>query len=143
MHPEKHLPELMAEKNSLDPSFVHAVRLLAEVPNFSVISVSNCLCKSFILSPLGPHSQQLRRKQLLLSPHSVNDVHGFENGSAPGNTVRNVHHSGLITRCQPRQSGAPPLSPWDATGSNRFHRLLPGVGVCWRARTPAAGGTAG
>lgn len=30
MHPEKHLPELMAEKNSLDPSFVHAVRLLAE-----------------------------------------------------------------------------------------------------------------
>lgn len=30
MHPDKHLPELMAEKNSLDPSFVHAVRLLAE-----------------------------------------------------------------------------------------------------------------
>lgn len=30
MHPEKHLPELMAEKNSLDPSFVHAVRLIAE-----------------------------------------------------------------------------------------------------------------
>ncbi|XP_038592783.1 KH domain-containing, RNA-binding, signal transduction-associated protein 2 [Micropterus salmoides] len=30
MHPDKHLPELVAEKNSLDPSFVHAVRLLAE-----------------------------------------------------------------------------------------------------------------
>ena len=30
MHPEKYLPELVAEKNSLDPSFVHAVRLLAE-----------------------------------------------------------------------------------------------------------------
>ncbi|KAM3605831.1 uncharacterized protein V6R79_005612 [Siganus canaliculatus] len=30
MHPHKHLPELVAEKNSLDPSFVHAVRLLAE-----------------------------------------------------------------------------------------------------------------
>ncbi|XP_034407139.1 KH domain-containing, RNA-binding, signal transduction-associated protein 2 [Cyclopterus lumpus] len=30
MHPEKYLPELAAEKNSLDPSFVHAVRLLAE-----------------------------------------------------------------------------------------------------------------
>ncbi|XP_034040950.1 KH domain-containing, RNA-binding, signal transduction-associated protein 2 isoform X2 [Thalassophryne amazonica] len=30
MHPDKCLPELMAEKNSLDPSFVHAVRLLAE-----------------------------------------------------------------------------------------------------------------
>ncbi|XP_054885809.1 KH domain-containing, RNA-binding, signal transduction-associated protein 2 isoform X3 [Poeciliopsis prolifica] len=30
MHPNKCLPELMAEKNSLDPSFVHAVRLLAE-----------------------------------------------------------------------------------------------------------------
>ncbi|XP_041866510.1 KH domain-containing, RNA-binding, signal transduction-associated protein 2 isoform X2 [Melanotaenia boesemani] len=30
MHPEKCLPELVAEKNSLDPSFVHAVRLLEE-----------------------------------------------------------------------------------------------------------------
>lgn len=30
MHPDKHLPELVAEKNSMDPSFVHAVRLLAE-----------------------------------------------------------------------------------------------------------------
>lgn len=30
MHPDRHLPELVAEKNSLDPSFVHAVRLLAE-----------------------------------------------------------------------------------------------------------------
>ncbi|XP_028279541.1 KH domain-containing, RNA-binding, signal transduction-associated protein 2 [Parambassis ranga] len=30
MHPDKYLPELVAEKNSLDPSFVHAVRLLAE-----------------------------------------------------------------------------------------------------------------
>ncbi|XP_068182864.1 KH domain-containing, RNA-binding, signal transduction-associated protein 2 isoform X2 [Antennarius striatus] len=29
MHPDKHLPELVAEKNSLDPSCVHAVRLLA------------------------------------------------------------------------------------------------------------------
>uniref|UniRef100_A0A3Q2EFN5 KH domain-containing, RNA-binding, signal transduction-associated protein 2 n=1 Tax=Cyprinodon variegatus TaxID=28743 RepID=A0A3Q2EFN5_CYPVA len=31
MHPNKCLPELMAEKNSLDPSFVHAVRLLADI----------------------------------------------------------------------------------------------------------------
>lgn len=30
MHPEKYLPELLAEKNTLDPSFVHAVRLLTE-----------------------------------------------------------------------------------------------------------------
>ncbi|XP_029962574.1 KH domain-containing, RNA-binding, signal transduction-associated protein 2 [Salarias fasciatus] len=30
MHPDKYLPELVAEKNSLDPSFAHAVRLLAE-----------------------------------------------------------------------------------------------------------------
>uniref|UniRef100_A0A673BL88 KH domain-containing, RNA-binding, signal transduction-associated protein 2 n=1 Tax=Sphaeramia orbicularis TaxID=375764 RepID=A0A673BL88_9TELE len=30
MHPDKYLPELVAEKSSLDPSFVHAVRLLAE-----------------------------------------------------------------------------------------------------------------
>jgi hypothetical protein len=30
MHREKDLPELMAEKDSLDPSFVHAMRLLAE-----------------------------------------------------------------------------------------------------------------
>uniref|UniRef100_A0A8P4G328 KH domain-containing, RNA-binding, signal transduction-associated protein 2 n=1 Tax=Dicentrarchus labrax TaxID=13489 RepID=A0A8P4G328_DICLA len=30
MHPDKQLPELVAEKNSLDPSFVHAVRLLAD-----------------------------------------------------------------------------------------------------------------
>nr|XP_020458803.1 KH domain-containing, RNA-binding, signal transduction-associated protein 2 isoform X2 [Monopterus albus] len=30
MHPDKYLPELVAEKNSLEPSFVHAVRLLAE-----------------------------------------------------------------------------------------------------------------
>lgn len=30
MHPDKCLPELVAEKSSLDPSFVHAVRLLAE-----------------------------------------------------------------------------------------------------------------
>ncbi|XP_056291940.1 KH domain-containing, RNA-binding, signal transduction-associated protein 2 [Pseudoliparis swirei] len=30
MHPDKYLPELAAEKSSLDPSFVHAVRLLAE-----------------------------------------------------------------------------------------------------------------
>ncbi|KAK5882301.1 hypothetical protein CesoFtcFv8_020901 [Champsocephalus esox] len=30
MHPEKCLPELVAEKKSLDPTYVHAVRLLAE-----------------------------------------------------------------------------------------------------------------
>ncbi|KAM4599247.1 KH domain-containing, RNA-binding, signal transduction-associated protein 2 isoform 3-T5 [Fundulus diaphanus] len=30
MHPDKCLPELMAEKNNMDPSFVHAVRLLAD-----------------------------------------------------------------------------------------------------------------
>ena len=30
MEEEKYLPELMAEKDSLDPSFVHASRLLAE-----------------------------------------------------------------------------------------------------------------
>lgn len=30
MEQEKYLPELMAEKDSLDPSFVHAMRLLAE-----------------------------------------------------------------------------------------------------------------
>ncbi|XP_063731659.1 KH domain-containing, RNA-binding, signal transduction-associated protein 2 isoform X2 [Eleginops maclovinus] len=30
MHPEKCLPELVAEKNGLDPTYVHAVRLLAE-----------------------------------------------------------------------------------------------------------------
>ncbi|XP_072264570.1 KH domain-containing, RNA-binding, signal transduction-associated protein 2 [Pyxicephalus adspersus] len=30
MEQEKYLPQLMAEKDSLDPSFVHAVRLLAE-----------------------------------------------------------------------------------------------------------------
>ncbi|KAK7902148.1 hypothetical protein WMY93_018917 [Mugilogobius chulae] len=30
MHPEKYLPELIAEKDTLDPSFVHAVRLLTE-----------------------------------------------------------------------------------------------------------------
>lgn len=30
MGEEKYLPELMAEKDSLDPSFVHASRLLAE-----------------------------------------------------------------------------------------------------------------
>ncbi|XP_037321416.2 KH domain-containing, RNA-binding, signal transduction-associated protein 2 isoform X3 [Pungitius pungitius] len=30
MHPDQYLPELVAEKNSLDPSLVHAVRLLSE-----------------------------------------------------------------------------------------------------------------
>uniref|UniRef100_A0A8B9IW50 KH RNA binding domain containing, signal transduction associated 2 n=1 Tax=Amazona collaria TaxID=241587 RepID=A0A8B9IW50_9PSIT len=30
MEQEKYLPELMAEKDSLDPSFVHAMRLLAD-----------------------------------------------------------------------------------------------------------------
>uniref|UniRef100_A0A8C5NBQ1 K Homology domain-containing protein n=1 Tax=Gouania willdenowi TaxID=441366 RepID=A0A8C5NBQ1_GOUWI len=30
MHPEKYLPELLAEKNSLEPTFVHAVRLQAD-----------------------------------------------------------------------------------------------------------------
>ncbi|XP_077960633.1 KH domain-containing, RNA-binding, signal transduction-associated protein 2 isoform X2 [Gasterosteus aculeatus] len=30
MHPDQYLPELVAEKNSLDPSFVHAARLLSE-----------------------------------------------------------------------------------------------------------------
>ncbi|XP_071389082.1 KH domain-containing, RNA-binding, signal transduction-associated protein 2 [Centroberyx affinis] len=30
MHQDKYLPELVAEKDSLDPSFVHAMRLLAE-----------------------------------------------------------------------------------------------------------------
>ncbi|XP_072293501.1 KH domain-containing, RNA-binding, signal transduction-associated protein 2 [Eucyclogobius newberryi] len=30
MHPEKYLPELIAEKDTLDPSFAHAARLLTE-----------------------------------------------------------------------------------------------------------------
>lgn len=30
MHPDKYIPELVAEKNTLEPSFVHAVRLLTE-----------------------------------------------------------------------------------------------------------------
>lgn len=40
MHPDKQLPELVAEKNSLDPSFVHAVRLLAEGKSSILLSLS-------------------------------------------------------------------------------------------------------
>ncbi|GAB0185952.1 KH domain-containing, RNA-binding, signal transduction-associated protein 2 [Grus japonensis] len=36
MEQEKYLPELMAEKDSLDPSFVHAMRLLADAYNENV-----------------------------------------------------------------------------------------------------------
>uniref|UniRef100_A0A8C6E0F2 KHDRBS Qua1 domain-containing protein n=1 Tax=Moschus moschiferus TaxID=68415 RepID=A0A8C6E0F2_MOSMO len=39
---EKYLPELMAEKDSLDPSFVHASRLLAEeIEKFQGSDVKN------------------------------------------------------------------------------------------------------
>ncbi|PWA25822.1 hypothetical protein CCH79_00001554 [Gambusia affinis] len=41
MHPNKCLPELMAEKNSLDPSFVHAVRLLAEAKMLAIVMKKN------------------------------------------------------------------------------------------------------
>ncbi|KAI4896579.1 hypothetical protein NFI96_002905, partial [Prochilodus magdalenae] len=45
MDQDKYLPELMAEKESLDPSFVHAMRLLAEVltlraPRYSMVMFS-------------------------------------------------------------------------------------------------------
>lgn len=46
MEEEKYLPELMAEKDSLDPSFVHASRLLAE-------------------GRLGPSKRELARAALL------------------------------------------------------------------------------
>lgn len=40
MEQEKYLPELMAEKDSLDPSFVHAMRLLADgKPSFPPATV--------------------------------------------------------------------------------------------------------
>lgn len=49
MHPDKCLPELMAEKNNLDPSFVHAVRLLADGKSGSIF---NLICSEpCLLSP--------------------------------------------------------------------------------------------
>lgn len=56
MHPEKHLPELMAEKNSLDPSFVHAVRLLAEGKSggeFLICVYGKCTIRSYLLMSLS------------------------------------------------------------------------------------------
>uniref|UniRef100_A0A2K6FK80 KH domain-containing, RNA-binding, signal transduction-associated protein 2 n=1 Tax=Propithecus coquereli TaxID=379532 RepID=A0A2K6FK80_PROCO len=49
MEEEKYLPELMAEKDSLDPSFVHASRLLAEF--------------NFVGKLLGPRGNSLKRLQ--------------------------------------------------------------------------------
>lgn len=40
MDQDKYLPELLAEKESLDPSFVHAMRLLAEGTGISSCTLS-------------------------------------------------------------------------------------------------------
>lgn len=40
MDQDKYLPELVAEKESLDASFVHAMRLLAEGKNYDLLLTS-------------------------------------------------------------------------------------------------------
>lgn len=42
MHPNKYLTELAAEKDSMDSSFVHAVRLLAEGKSCVLIPSQKC-----------------------------------------------------------------------------------------------------
>lgn len=50
MHPDQYLPELVAEKNSLDPSFVHAARLLSEGKSGICFKVGSTLTlKAFAL----------------------------------------------------------------------------------------------
>lgn len=43
MEQEKYLPELMVEKDSLDPSFVHAMRLLAEGKRSTCGVITACI----------------------------------------------------------------------------------------------------
>lgn len=43
MDQDKYLPELLAEKESLDSSFVHAMRLLAEGNRISLSLLSLCI----------------------------------------------------------------------------------------------------
>lgn len=41
----KYLPELMAEKDSIDPSFEHAVRLISQGENLRIMSIC------FVITP--------------------------------------------------------------------------------------------
>ncbi|KAG2467503.1 KHDR2 protein, partial [Polypterus senegalus] len=112
MEQEKYLPELMAEKDSLDPSFVHAMRLLAEeIEKFEgeeekpedaekkyldVISNKNIKLSERVLIPVQqyPKEEELRKSGDSKYGHLSNDLHVLiEVFAPPGEAYSRMSHA--------------------------------------------------
>nr|XP_023700505.1 KH domain-containing, RNA-binding, signal transduction-associated protein 2 isoform X4 [Paramormyrops kingsleyae] len=112
MDQDKYLPELMAEKDSLDPSFVHAMRLLAEeiekyegdelrkdgdVKKYlDVISNKNIKLSERVLIPVQqyPKEEELRKSGEAKYAHLSNDLHVLiEVFAPPGEAYSRMSHA--------------------------------------------------
>ncbi|XP_054992290.1 KH domain-containing, RNA-binding, signal transduction-associated protein 2 isoform X2 [Sorex araneus] len=112
MEEEKYLPELMAEKDSLDPSFVHASRLLAEeIEKFQgsdikkedeekkyldVISNKNIKLSERVLIPVKqyPKEEELRKSGEAKYAHLSDELHVLiEVFAPPGEAYSRMSHA--------------------------------------------------
>ncbi|XP_068039825.1 KH domain-containing, RNA-binding, signal transduction-associated protein 2 isoform X5 [Anomalospiza imberbis] len=112
MEPDKYLPELMAEKDSLDPCFVHAMRLLEdEMEKFQgsegkkedeekkyldVISNKNIKLSERVLIPVKqyPKEEELRKSGEAKYAHLSDELHVLiEVFAPPGEAYSRMSHA--------------------------------------------------
>ncbi|XP_056421776.1 KH domain-containing, RNA-binding, signal transduction-associated protein 2 isoform X2 [Hyla sarda] len=112
MEEEKYLPELMAEKDILDPSFVHAMRLLAEeIEKFQeseakkedeekkyldIISNKNIKLSERVLIPVKqyPKEEELRKSGEAKYAHLSDELHVLiEVFAPPGEAYSRMSHA--------------------------------------------------
>eukprot|EP00079_Xenopus_tropicalis_P025400 XP_012818586.1 PREDICTED: KH domain-containing, RNA-binding, signal transduction-associated protein 2 isoform X1 [Xenopus tropicalis] len=112
MEEEKYLPELMAEKDSLDPSFVHAMRLLdEEIVKFQdsegnkedgekkyldIISNKNIKLSERVLIPVKqyPKEEELRKSDEAKHAHLSDELHVLlEVFAPPGEAYSRMSHA--------------------------------------------------
>ncbi|XP_069582807.1 KH domain-containing, RNA-binding, signal transduction-associated protein 2 isoform X3 [Ranitomeya imitator] len=112
MEEEQYLPELMAEKDSLDPSFVHAMRLLAEeIEKFQeseakkedeekkyldIISNKNIKLSERVLIPVKqyPKEEELRKSGEAKYAHLSDELHVLiEVFAPPGEAYSRMSHA--------------------------------------------------
>ncbi|XP_073425506.1 KH domain-containing, RNA-binding, signal transduction-associated protein 2 [Dendrobates tinctorius] len=91
MEEEQYLPELMAEKDSLDPSFVHAMRLLAEGQNGSVMEPVVRLFLQNVSAAIFHHDKARTTHDALTT---VSSLHGLNilQGPTASSDLSSIQH---------------------------------------------------
>uniref|UniRef100_A0A8D3A088 KH RNA binding domain containing, signal transduction associated 2 n=1 Tax=Scophthalmus maximus TaxID=52904 RepID=A0A8D3A088_SCOMX len=163
MHPEQYLPELVAERGSLDPSFAHAARLLAEEIEkydgdelrkdgdikkyLDIISNKNIKLSERVLIPVQQYpkdyNDEIRQEQL----RELSLLNGSEESSrgrsAPGRTARPASTISTRGHRGTGRSAAAPRGTAAAAAAAAPHSKLPTTALTREAQAPRARGAAG